>query len=139
MAGKPGTKGRPSKLTPEVQQRVCDAVRAGNYLEAAAAYAGITYATLRRWMERGEKAKQGVFCDFCAAVLKAQADAEVAVVAQWRQHMPESHQACRDYLGRRFPERWGRKDQTKTEITGPDGTVLVVKILGGGGASMEDL
>jgi len=32
--------GRPTKLTPEVQEEVCNAVRAGNYMETAAALRG---------------------------------------------------------------------------------------------------
>jgi len=32
--------GRPSKLTPEVQERLRQAIRAGNYYEAVCAYAG---------------------------------------------------------------------------------------------------
>lgn len=68
-------RGRPCKLTPELQKRLCDAIAAGNYYEAACGYAGIDYTTFRRWMERGEKATRGKFCDFCQAVRKAEADA----------------------------------------------------------------
>jgi uncharacterized Fe-S cluster-containing radical SAM superfamily protein len=62
--------GRPSKLTPEVQEKICNAIRAGNYYEAACAYAGIDYSTFRRWMIKGEKAKKGKYHEFCEAVKK---------------------------------------------------------------------
>ena len=39
--------GRPSKLTPEVTKRLTEAIRAGNYYEAACGYAGIGYSTFR--------------------------------------------------------------------------------------------
>ena len=119
--------GRPSKLTPEVQKRLCDAVSAGNYYEAACEYAGVDYSTFRRWMEQGEAAKTGVFREFCDAVKKADADAEVRVVAQWRQHMPDNWQACRDFLARRYPARWSEK--THQEITGPGGGPIEVRVM----------
>ena len=33
--------GRPTKLTPDVQEKIVQAIRAGNYIETAAAYAGV--------------------------------------------------------------------------------------------------
>ena len=103
--------GRPDALTPEKQERLCTAIRAGNYYQAACNYAGVHYASFRRWMAKGKKAKQGRFRSFCEAIRKAEADAEVTIVAQWRQQIPENWQAARDFLGRRFPERWGPKEK----------------------------
>ena len=110
--------GRPSKLTPEVQERICNAIRAGNYYEASCAYAGVDYTTFRLWMQKGEKAKSGKFFDFFDAVTKAQADAEVFLVANWKKHVPEDWRAAKEMLARRFPERWGPKD--KIDITSGD-------------------
>ncbi len=47
---------RPSKLTPEITKRLTEAIRAGNYYEAACGYAGIHYSTFRKWMQKGEVA-----------------------------------------------------------------------------------
>lgn len=109
--------GRQTKLTPEVQKRICDAISAGNYFEAAASYGGIDHATFFRWMEKGEQGRLP-YREFREAVLKAQADAEVSVVAQWKAQIPESWQAARDFLARRFPERWGAKDRHEIEHSG---------------------
>lgn len=49
--------GRRSKLTPEVSKRLNTALRAGNYLEVAARYAGVGLATLMLWMKRGREAQ----------------------------------------------------------------------------------
>lgn len=102
---------RPTKLTPEAQRRISEAVAAGNYYEAAAYSAGVDYRTFRRWMERGEKSKNGLYYQFCQAIRQAEAQAEVRMVAQWQQQIPESWQAARDFLARRHPERWGPKDK----------------------------
>jgi hypothetical protein len=100
-------RGRPCKLTPELQQRLCDALAAGNYYQAACGYAGISYKVFREWMVKGEKAKSGQFRDFREAVTKAKTEAEVAVVAFWRAQLPSDWRACRDFLARRYPQRWG--------------------------------
>lgn len=41
QAGMPRGRGRPTKLTAEVQERLTSAIRAGNFYEAACGYAGI--------------------------------------------------------------------------------------------------
>jgi hypothetical protein len=80
---------RPSKLTPEVTKRLTEAIRAGNYYEAACGYAGIGYSTFRAWMVRGEKAKSGKYREFVEAITRAEYEAEVRMVALWQKHMPE--------------------------------------------------
>lgn len=113
--------GRQTKLTPAVQQRICDAIRAGNYLEAAAAYGGVEKSTIYKWLQRGESASAGIFFDFFHAVQAAQAEAEVRIVAQWQQQIPDNWQAARDFLARRFPDRWGPKDRREVEHGGTIG------------------
>ena len=108
--------GRPSKLTPEVQERICSAIRAGNYYEAACAYAGIHYSTFRKWMQKGETAKSGKFREFFETIKKAEHEAEVRMVAQWQKHMPENWQAIATFLERRFPDRWGRRMDVRQDI-----------------------
>jgi transposase len=108
--------GRPSKLTPEVTKRLTEAIRAGNYYEAACGYAGIHYSTFRKWMQKGETAKSGKFKEFFDAVTRAEYEAEVRMVAQWQKQMPEDYRAIRDFLERRYPERWGRRVDVKQDI-----------------------
>jgi hypothetical protein len=107
----PHAGGRPDKLTPEVQQRLCDAVRACNYYRAACRYAEVGYTTFPRWMSTGKKATRGKFREFRCAVLKAQADAEVALVAMWRAAAPEDWRAAAELLGRRYPRRWAPRQR----------------------------
>lgn len=45
--------GRPPLLDPQRQQRIINALVAGSSRTDAAAYAGIAYATLKRWLQRG--------------------------------------------------------------------------------------
>jgi transposase len=99
--------GRPSKLTEERQEKVLEALRAGNYLETAAAYAAISYQTLNEWRKR--------FPEFSEAVEKARADAEARMVAVIMKAAPVSWQAAAWWLERSFPSRYGRR--TRINVT----------------------
>ena len=110
---------RPTKLTEPVRERVVTAIRAGNYAESAARAAGIAPSTYYRWIERGEREREGIHRDFLEAVRLAEAEAEVHAVALIRRAMAEDWRAALAYLERRYPGRWRR--HTSTELTGPDG------------------
>lgn len=119
MADQPTRRGRggqPTKLTPERTERLLQAIRAGNYYDAACAYAGIGYSTFREWIVRGEKAKTGKYAEFAEAVKKAELDAETRLVAQWQQHMPEDWKAIATFLERRHPDKWGRRDRVAATV-----------------------
>lgn len=102
--------GRPSKLTPERKKRLLDAIRAGSYYEPACTYAGVDYSTFRRWMQKGEEAKSGQYREFYEAVIEAEAQAEVRVVGHWQNQIPHDWRAAKDFLSRRYPERWASRE-----------------------------
>ncbi len=54
---------RPTALTPERQERLCRAIRAGAPPETAAVHAGIGKSTYYAWMRRGERGA-GPFGEF---------------------------------------------------------------------------
>ena len=69
--------GRPCKLTPEIQEKIITAIRAGNYMETAASYAGISKVTLYDWLKKGAIAKSGKYKGFSNSVAEALAQSEV--------------------------------------------------------------
>jgi hypothetical protein len=101
--------GRPSKLTPEVQEKIVTAIRAGNYAQVAAVYAGITERTYYRWMELGDQARGGRYLQFFQAVKAAEGEAEVRAVAIIQKKMTGDWRAAMAYLERKHPKRWGRR------------------------------
>lgn len=102
------TASRPrGKLTPECQERLIEAIRAGNYNSVAARYAGIDPSTLRRWLRRGRDAKSGRYRSLYLAVRKAETYAEIRAVAIVQKQMEGNWRAAVSYLERKFPERWG--------------------------------
>jgi transposase-like protein len=46
--------GRKCTLTPQVEQAICHHMRAGHYLEHAAALAGVSESTVRTWLRQAE-------------------------------------------------------------------------------------
>lgn len=111
--------GRPSKLTEETQAKIVRAVQSGNWLETAAAFAGVDGSTVRRWMAKGEpEDAPEPYRAFYTAIKQARAEAEVRAVALIQKAAQDgTWQASAWYLERSHPDRWGRK---RLEITGPD-------------------
>lgn len=123
--------GRPRKISPEITDRVVDTLLDGNYLETAAAVAGISKATLYRWLRMAEELearalelvddddpnadiyshvdpREWPLLDFRHAVKSAEAWAEAELVRNVRR-AGLGWQAFATLLERRHPSRWGRR------------------------------
>ena len=137
------TAGRPTKLTSELQSRIVQAIQAGNYIETAAAYAGISKNTLFDWLRRGAREKERVagkprarvrkeeapYVEFSDSVEKALAEAEVRdVVNVMKAADGGQWQASAWRLERKFPDRWGHKAKIQQEISGPGGQPVSVAV-----------
>lgn len=95
---------RPSKRTPEVEQAILTALRAGTSRRGAAEYAGIDESTLIRWMRR--------YADFASAVVQSEAQVEVRAAATIRKAFDAGNwKAALAWLERRRHQDWGRKDR----------------------------
>src|SRR4051794_23946527 len=100
---------RPTKLTPERQDRITRAIREGAYAEVATRAAGVAPSTYYDWLRRGREGEEP-YSVFLEAVEQADAEAEVAAVGvinaaaasgDWR--------AAKALLERRFNRRWGAR------------------------------
>ena len=96
--------GRPTKRTPEREQRLLDALRAGNTRLHAAKYAGIGENTLGDWLRRFrdfrdliEKAESEAIVRHVANIAKAAADGQWTASAWW--------------LERRYPQDYALRFQ----------------------------
>lgn len=105
------TAGRPDKLTPEIQNKIVTAVRAGAFVETAASYAGISKVTLYDWMKRGNKSTHGKFRDFLNAVEQAFAEATVADLAQISAAAAKDWRAAAYRLEKRERSLYGKQVQ----------------------------
>lgn len=138
--------GRPTKLTPALQDEIIKAIRAGNYMETAAAYQGVDKTTLYEWLRRGKAASRGIYAEFSHAIEKALAVAEIrdvmnidnaakggVIIAKRtirkespngqvtetteESYAPPQWTASAWRLERKF-EHWRRKDSIKAELSG---------------------
>ena len=98
--------GRPTKLTPEVQAKVVEALRLGAPRKLAAEYAGIAYDTLREWCLRRGPA----YVAFAVALKEAESKGSVAALAKIQKAATDGQwQAAAWLLERRDPENFGRR------------------------------
>lgn len=142
------TMGRPTKLNPETQAKIVNALSAGNYFDTACMFADIDESTGYRWMQRGEaeikrregNVKEGTaqwqkaqpFVEFYKAVKAATARAEVAFVAKVRQaatqdDSPGQWQAAAWWLERRRPDMWGRRVNQTTHDGGLEVEIIYTR------------
>jgi hypothetical protein len=112
--------GRPSKLCPEVQDRIVMALRLGHFQKAAAAYGGISERTLIDWLARGAAEEKGPYADLYNQVQSAKQEAEMRALGaiqkaaqhgNWRaaawllQHLNPSRFCTRTRLAEREEEK----------------------------------
>lgn len=117
-------RGRPIILTPEIQEQITTVIRNGNYIETAAAYAGIHKSTLYDWMKRGARERKRMeetgkrvlkkelpFLEFSDAIEKALAESEMLDVSTIGKAAEYDWKAAAWRLERKFPQKWGKKFQ----------------------------
>ena len=115
--------GRPTKLTPEVQTKIVQAIAGGNYKEIAAEWAGIAPDTLSRWLSRAREP----YLTFRRAVLEAERVAEIRCVALIMKGAAEDPKHAEWLLERKHHERWGRRD--RHEVTGANGGPIDARVV----------
>jgi len=134
--------GRPTKLTPELQEKICKYIAEGNYLSVACAAVDVSDQTYHTWLKLGEEEVNnggGMFADFLEGTKKAEAEQEAKIAERLlagampgeRKRVtktgPEGSSieitetggdwlAAATYLERRHPDRWGRRDRTRIDI-----------------------
>lgn len=117
----------PYKFTPTVAAAIVSYLKAGNFLEVAAAVAGVSKQTVYDWIKQGRRAGRGEMWIWAIEVEKAMSFAEVFMVAQIARAAKVQWQAAAWHLERKYPERWGRRQFL--EHTGARGGPLETKDL----------
>lgn len=135
------TAGRLSALTPNLQDRIVELIRLGNYASDASGACGISKATFFGWLARGrdERERQRLlpdseplttevkFLEFLDAVEKARDEATVRNVSIiQRAGHDGTWQAAAWWLERTRQDTYGRKE--RLEVTGQDGEGIKVTV-----------
>jgi hypothetical protein len=105
-----------AKITPEIVEQITNAVRAGNYIDVAAAYVGVHRDTLYTWMKKGRVATSGPYYEFVAKLDQALAAAEVRDVALIGKAAEREWTAAAWRLERKHPDRYGRRTRIDGNI-----------------------
>lgn len=100
--------GNKTKLNPQRQERIVNAIRLGAPIELACKAGGVDKSTVYRWIEKGNRQDKGVYREFCEAAKEA----EIACVESMLGHIQiaakKSWQAAAWLLERRYPVLYGR-------------------------------
>jgi len=110
--------GRKTKLTPELIKNADKLLKAGNYNLTVCEYLNIHPSTWYKWMQDGEKARNGIKKEFFDTVKRAEAEAEVRLLTDLQKIAKEqnSWQGIAWMLERKYPERWGRKEKVAADL-----------------------
>lgn len=112
--------GRPSKLNADTTARIATLIRAGNYIETAAAQAGIASSTCREWLRRGridlDAGRESDYAAFADEVDRAHASSEALLVTGIATHAKTDWRAAAFLLERKMPLRWGSRQQADVEV-----------------------
>jgi len=104
-----------AKLDVAVTQKICDLLRAGNFIDVAADAAGVHRTTVHRWLRTGRGQKKGRYKRFFDAVEKAQAEAEARDVALIAKAASTDWRAAAWRLERKAPRRYGARVQISVQ------------------------
>jgi transposase len=146
--------GRPPTLNEELIGNIVNAMRAGSYVETAAAVNGVSKEILFIWFRRGNKTPKTIYGNLVRAVHKAFAESELRdlLIIEKAARGTTTAISVKDETGeqlydkdgikiiikpqepnwhasawrleRKFPKRWGRLDRLET--SGPDGGAIEI-------------
>lgn len=124
--------GRPTRFTPEVRERLLQAVRAGVYMASAAAYAGVHIDTLDDWLRHGRTDRdagcESDFAAFSEGMERAAVLVEIGALANITAAAANDWRAAAWLVERRYPERYAKRDHREHE-THPTRAVAVANDL----------
>ncbi len=134
----PASIGKRNKYSPSVMTQICDALRVGESLRAAATAAGVDPASVRRWIasddiirreyesarDKGLRFLMDAMLELCAEAREAALDG-----IQGRERMAAIKMQIDTYkwiLCKRFPVEYGERQAV--ELTGKEGALLMPTI-----------
>lgn len=105
-----------SKFSPALAEQIVASVRAGNFRTTAAGAAGIDQKTLREWVHKGDKQRDGhPLKEFGKALRKAEKHAQATMVMRINKAGAEDWKAIAWILERLNPRKYGLKVRVEVE------------------------
>ena len=116
----------PRKLNQGMIDAIALVISKGNYPTVACQLAGIDWHTLQKWIKLGSQEltednpnSESIYLRLVTALKRAEAQAEAELVNVVRESamVKKEWLPAMTFLERRHPDRWGRKDRTRVDIT----------------------
>ena len=104
---------RPTKHTDELERRLLELLRRGNFASTAAKAVGISESTYYDWLRRGKEEPEGIYHDFFLAVEQAEAMVEIDTVELLHMHF-DKPALLKFYITHRFPN-WRQRTPVQPE------------------------
>ena len=102
--------GEGATITPEITEKIVQALRIGSHLNTACTYAGVPPATFTEWLRHGRDGWEP-YVDLVEKIDMAIAEGEMRDIARLDAAGDKYHQALMFKLERRWPDRWGEKKE----------------------------
>ncbi len=131
---------RPSKLTPEIQQRIGDNIALGLTYRLAAESACVTYKTFNLWMQQGKNSTSGKYFEFSQYIKKRNAEGALKLLKRLKEAANAGNcTVCMWILERRFSEDFGRRQYRKMDVVSNNKNVNVDIIVQDTGAIRNNI
>jgi hypothetical protein len=110
-------KRREVELTLEIGRIIVTAIAAGNFPSIARQLANVSADTLDKWLKRGARGEQP-YADFAEAYRGAEIKVEATLVEVWKDAAPGDWRAAKEFLARRYPQRWSDQADQAANLDG---------------------
>lgn len=105
---------RETKLTPEVQQRILEAITFGAPRKYAAGYAGVSESNVKNWMARGQADDATEpYASFAVAVIRQENNTVVDAIGALKVAALKDWRAAIEFIKLRAPELFAEKSQSQ--------------------------
>ena len=120
--------GRHSKLTPDIQDKICKALKLGHPLNTAAPLAGVTVRTAHNWLARGRKEDrriageetadpdEAIYLDFLLAVEEAKSQAVDRVLQNLVSAADQNPKVAQWLLAHYLSGSWVKSEEMEERI-----------------------
>ena len=105
-----------SKLTPQLSEKLCEALAKGHSIPSACSVVGIVENTYYNWYNRGKDAKSGKYRQFYCDANNALNEATLMVESVILDNIPDNPKDAKWWLTKRRPDIYGDRTFTETKV-----------------------
>jgi len=108
--------GRKELITEDLITKLANMIRAGVTIKDACQAIGINESTYYKWRKRAEAEPKSLYFKLIQSIERAQAEAKISIILEWRKLLSGDWRACEAFLKRRYPEEWGDRIKHEGEM-----------------------